>query len=55
MKFFKNYNQLFLIPSISLTYEFDLTRPWALDYLFVDLIWLKWGLEIEVYVSKTEL
>ena len=52
---FTNYNQLFLIPTISISYEFDLTKPWTLDYLFLDIMWLKWGLEIEAYVSKTEL
>lgn len=52
MKFFKNYNQLFLIPSICFTYEFDLTKPWILEYLFIDLMWLKWGLEITIKKEK---
>lgn len=40
--FVKLYNEFYVIPTIKITYE-------STFYLYVDIMWLKWGVEIEVY------
>ena len=52
MKFFSNYNTIYLIPTIGICYENKLTRPWEFYYFYVDLRWLKWGLEITIKKEK---
>jgi hypothetical protein len=48
MKFFNNYNEIYLIPTIGLCYERKFNKPWEFHYFFVDLRWLKWGIEITI-------
>ena len=52
MKFFNNYNTLYLIPSIAFCYETKFNRPWEFHYLFIDILWLKWVLEITIKKEK---
>lgn len=52
MQIFNNINTFYVLPTIAFCYETKFDRPWEFHYFFIDILWLKWGLEITIKKEK---
>jgi hypothetical protein len=48
MKFFTEVNTFYPLPSLKFIYDFSETEEGRLKYFDIELVWLKWGISIDI-------